>query len=66
VSIRPAQCRAARALIDMGQAELARVGPRFAPRHRGTHPALFGPGICWSGFSVNRSGSIVHRLQTNS
>jgi hypothetical protein len=27
---------------------------------------LFSPGICWSGFSLNRSGSVVHRLQTNS
>jgi hypothetical protein len=27
---------------------------------------LFSPGICWSGFSLNRLGSAVHRLQTSS
>ena len=24
---------------------------------------MFSPGICWSGFKVNRSGSFVHILQ---
>src|SRR6516225_10201518 len=28
--------------------------------------ALFSPGLFWSGFSLNRSGSVVHRLPTNS
>jgi putative transposase len=27
---------------------------------------VFSPGICWSGFSLNRLGSAVHRLQTSS
>jgi hypothetical protein len=29
-------------------------------------PYLFSPGIWWSGLSLNRSGSRVHRLQMNS
>ena len=27
---------------------------------------LFSPGICWSGFDLNRSGSMAQRLQINS
>jgi hypothetical protein len=29
-------------------------------------PTVFGPGICWSGLSLNRWGCEVHALQTNS
>ena len=27
---------------------------------------VFSPGICWSGLSLKRLGSVVHRLQMNS